>query len=62
MTYFYYISLGLATLNRGDDYPLKTIGKFKNDNEARQACEKHFEKACKALSNLGKPLPSKAYI
>ena len=62
MTYFYYISLGQATLNKGDDLPLKNIGKFKSDKDAKDACEKHFEKACKALANLGKPLPFKAYI
>jgi hypothetical protein len=62
MQYFYYVAQGKATLNKGDDKPLKVIGKFKTDAEAKQACEKHFDKACKMLSNLGKELPTKFYI
>jgi len=62
MIYMYYIAQGKATLNKGDDLPLKPIGKFKNDIEAKNACEKHFEKACKALANFNKPLPQKIYI
>jgi len=62
MTYFYYIAQGKAVLNKGDDFPLKTIGKFKTDTEAHAACEKHYEKACKALSNLNKPIPKRLYV
>lgn len=48
---------GRAILNRGDDRPLKNIGQFASEQLARNACEKHFEKAKRALINLGKPLP-----
>ena len=60
--YFYRIVRGVATLNKGDDAPIKTIGKFANDSLARDACEKHYVKACKALENLGKPYPQKFYV
>ena len=60
--YLYYIRLGKASLNKGDDSPIKSIGKFRTDAEAKQACEAHYEKACKALMNLNKPIPQKIYI
>lgn len=62
MEYFYRIALGHATLNKSDHMKIKTIGKFKNDIEAKEACENHFKKACKALDNLGKPIPTKFYL
>jgi hypothetical protein len=62
MQYFYYVVRGEATLNKGDDNPLKKIGKFKTDAEAIEACNKHHEKACKALSNFGLDLPEKIFL
>lgn len=59
--YMYRIERGQATLNKGDDFPIKNIGKFRTDAEAKQACEAHYEKACKALTNLNKPIPAKVY-
>ena len=44
-------------LNKGDDYPLVKIGKFKTEAQAIEACKNHYAKACKALENFGKPLP-----
>ena len=62
MQYFYKVIQGKATLNKGDNYPIKIIGKFKTDQEAELACEKHFEKVCQGLINLGKEIPQKFYI
>jgi len=59
--YIYRIEMGSVYLNKGDDSPLKSLGKFKNDEEARAACEKHYEKACKGLLNLGRNIPQKHY-
>lgn len=58
MQYFYYTSQGKAVLNKGDDSKLVIIGKFKTEAEALEACKKHYAKACKALINLGKPVPT----
>ena len=60
--YLYSIVRGIATLNKGDNSPLKTIGKFPNDELAKKACERHYAKSCKALNNLGKPLPQCFFI
>lgn len=62
MQYFYRVAQGQATLNKSDDMKIKNIGKFKSDAEAKEACENHFKKACKALENLGQPLPTKFYM
>jgi hypothetical protein len=59
--YIYRITRGEAYLNKGDDAPIKKIGKFKTDTEAKQACEKHYEKALKGLLNLGLEVPEKFY-
>jgi hypothetical protein len=58
MQYFYHTAQGKAVLNKGDDSKLVTIGKFKTEAEAIEACKKHYAKACKALTNLGKPVPA----
>jgi hypothetical protein len=60
--YMYRIERGSVYLNKGDDSPLKSLGKFKNDEEAKIACEKHYEKACKGLLNLGRNTPKKYYV
>ncbi len=62
MEYFYHTARGIATLNKGDEYPLVKIGKFKNEAEALVACKAHYAKACKFLTNLGKPLPKAFYL
>jgi hypothetical protein len=54
--YTYHTAQGNAVLNKGDDFPLVKIGKFKT--EAIEACKAHYAKACKALENFGKPIPS----
>jgi hypothetical protein len=57
----YRIERGRAILNKeqnGEDLSIKVIGTFKTDQEAKEACIKHFDKACKLMSNLGKPLPT----
>lgn len=60
--YTYCTAGGLATLCRGDHQPVKTLGKFKNEAAALDACKRHFTKACKMLMNQGKALPKAMYI
>jgi hypothetical protein len=61
--YRYMIARGVATLARmrGDgtdiDEPVKQLGSFKTDEQARQACEAHHLKACRAARALGRPEP-----
>jgi hypothetical protein len=57
MHYFYSTAQGKAVLNKGDDYPLVQIGQFKTEAQALEACYKHYQKACRALENLNKPIP-----
>ena len=57
MIYTYHTARGVAVLNKGDDHKLVQLGKFKTEQEAREACKAHYAKACKALANLNKPVP-----
>ena len=56
--YTYHTAQGNAVLNKGDDFPLVKIGKFKTEAQAIEACKKHYDKACKTLENFNKPIPS----
>ena len=56
--YIYHTAQGNAVLNKGDDFPLVKIGKFKTESEAVDACKKHYIKVCKALTNFNKSIPS----
>lgn len=60
--YFYHTARGVAVLNRGDDKPLKRIGKFKTEAKAVEACKAHYEKACRALENLGREKPQAFFL
>jgi hypothetical protein len=62
MQYFYHTARGQAFLNKGDDKKLVRIGKFKTESEALHACKNHYEKACKALTNLNKPIPEAFFM
>ena len=62
MQYMYCTMRGIATLNKGDNHKLMKIGTFKTEDEALAACKKHYEKASKALQNLGKPVPEALFI
>lgn len=62
MQYFYHTAQGKAVLNKGDDHKLIKIGSFKTESEALTACRKHYDKACKALVNLGKPIPQAFFM
>ena len=62
MLYMYRINLGVATLNKGDDFAIVKIGKFKNDFEALAACKAHYQKACKALEKFNKPIPNVLFM
>jgi hypothetical protein len=57
MTYTYHTAQGKAVLNKGDDFKLVKIGAFKTEREAIEACKAHYARACKALTNLNKPIP-----
>ena len=59
--YLYRTAGGKATLNRGDDSPIKKLGEYKTEKEALDACKKHYAKACKAAANLGKQIPPAHY-
>jgi len=56
--YTYHTAQGNAILNKGDDFPLVKIGKFKTETQAIEACKAHYAKACKALENFSKPIPT----
>jgi hypothetical protein len=58
MIYTYHTAQGKAVLNKGDDFKLVKIGSFKTELEAIEACKAHYAKACKALANFNKPIPS----
>ena len=60
--YIYHTARGNAVLNKGDGLPLVKIGKFKTESEAVSACKAHYTKACKALENFGKPVPSVSFL
>lgn len=68
MIYHYRIRLGIATLNKihsdGNDIDEKpkSIGKFKSESEAKEACKAHFEKVCKLASNTGRELPTMSFV
>lgn len=62
ITYFYRIERGRATLAKGDDAPIKTIGHFASDALAKQACVLHFQKVAKACANFGRPAPPVFYL
>ena len=66
MKYFYWIGAGvggrLATLHKGDNKPTKRIGTFKTDKAAKEACIKHYAKACIAAENLGMQKPEIFFI
>ena len=57
MTYTYHTAQGKAVLNKGDDFKLVKIGAFKTEQEAIEACKAHYARACRALTNLNKPIP-----
>jgi len=62
--YRYMIVRGVATLTRirpggtDIDEPVKQLGAFKTDEHARQACQAHHLKACRAARALGRPEPA----
>lgn len=63
MIYCYYVANKLASLhkmhtngNDCDDKPVK-IGRFASDALAKQACLKHYERACTMAVNAGRDKP-----
>ena len=60
--YRYLITRGLATLKRGDDKPIKKIGKFPSDAAARLACEAHFSAAMRMAIAAGREPPTALYV
>ena len=61
-TYYYSTAQGAAVLNKGDDLPIVRIGKFTNERDAKEACEKHYKKACSFLTKIGKPIPTAFFM
>jgi len=58
--YTYHTAQGKANLYKEDwnnNQKVVHIGNFKTEAEAKQACLKHYDKACKALNNFDKPIP-----
>lgn len=68
MIYCYYIANNLASLHKikddGDDYdekPIK-IGRFNTDAQAKDACLKHYEKACKMAKAANRNEPKIMWV
>lgn len=67
MIYCYWVSRGIASLhkikdgNDVDESP-KKIGRFKTDTEAKSACLKHYEKACKMAIAAGREEPTILWV
>ena len=68
MIYLYWVSLGLASLHKMrkdgtdvDSKPVK-IGKFKTEALAKDACLKHYEKACKMALAAGREKPEMKFM
>tara|TARA_Y100000593_G_C4120718_1_gene242535 strand:- start:212 stop:400 length:189 start_codon:yes stop_codon:yes gene_type:complete len=62
MQYFYHTARGVAALNKGDDKPLKRLGKFKTEKDAREACERHHAKACRMARAANRSEPEAFYL
>ncbi len=66
MEYFYRVvymnGKYYATLNKGDDKPIKKIGLFRTEPGAKLACKNHYDMVCEKLGNLGKPCPTFHWI
>lgn len=62
LDYFYSTAQGKATVHHGDDKPLRQLGKYANETEARKACEKHFEKAKRISENMGYGTPKAHWL
>lgn len=68
MIYAYMVCRGKATLikikNPGEDVDKKPIqiGTFRTDMEAKQACHKHFEKACRMAESFGRSSPELVFM
>lgn len=62
MQYFYRVAQHKATLNKGDNYKLVTIGTFKSDVDAKIACQKHYDKACSFADKIGRKRPQLFWI
>lgn len=68
MIYCYYIANRLASLHKMhtngkdcDDKPVK-IGRFDNEEDAKKACLKHYEKACRMAVNAGRDKPEIRFV
>jgi len=60
--YTYHTARGKAVMAKsdsqgGDDYPLKPLGQFHTEAEAKRACQDHFRKACDAARKFCRPEP-----
>ena len=60
--YWYRVCRGEAVLAKGDDCPLKRIGKYATDAAAKAACEAHFRKACLMADAAQRARPALHFI
>lgn len=62
MIYFYHTAQGRAALNKGDSAPIKNLGKFRTEAEAKAACQAHYAKACRMADAAGRDRPTALYL
>ena len=53
----YSTAQGNAVVNVGDDKPLKRLGKFRSEAEAKAACDAHFAKLLRTAENFEQETP-----
>ncbi len=61
-TYYYHTANGRARLNKGDSAPIKSLGDYRNEQDAKAACQAHHAKACKAARNFDRPEPAALFM
>jgi hypothetical protein len=59
--YFYSTVRGVAVLHV-DSRPIKHLGIFKTEHEARSACQAHYAKATAGCKRLGVAVPELHFI
>lgn len=62
MLYYYHTANGKARLNKGDKHKIINLGDYRNETDAKAACVRHYEKACKAARNFDRPEPTALYL
>lgn len=60
--YTYVVLRGMATLDRGDDKPLKKFPKQTTDAAAYAVCKRHHKMACAMARAAGRPEPEGVFM